>query len=106
MSTHKIERLTVAESVCARPKMYTAGGSLAEVLALFAGYDLAKRYGSHPIDDSPSKALQWLAKTCTNPSTECLSPSGHIEKILEHFATEAFALESIATFLRSQRKNA
>ena len=101
MSSYDIESLTIAESVCMRPTMYTSGGSLAEVLALFLGYGLAKRRGTHPTDDSPSRALHWLSETCAFP----LEPSRQLENVLQHFGTEAVAFSSIAAFLRADRNN-
>jgi hypothetical protein len=97
----KIEIRTIAEHVCARPRMYTSDGSLSQVLALFAGYDLAGRTGALTSDQSPSEALRWLAETCSYNEYEC--PSLQHGKILQHFGSEIDALNAIAHFLSVQR---
>lgn len=105
MSTFEIERLLLAEAVCRRPKMYTYGGTLAEILALFAGYDmaLAGREAVRPLDDSPSRVLNWLAETCSYSDKKYHLPSLHVEKILQHFGTEAAAVDAILVFLKDLR---
>lgn len=41
--------------------MYTNGGTLAEVLGLFAGYEFGVlAHGARPSDDSPALTIKWL----------------------------------------------
>src|SRR5262245_55514356 len=94
---HRIEPLTLARCVCLRPRMYTATGSLAEILALFLEYDLAAQQGARAGDESPSQVLKWLSATCSLNNDDL--PAKRLEKIIQHFGTEQAALVSISTFL-------
>ncbi|WP_083804946.1 hypothetical protein [Chthoniobacter flavus] len=97
----EIGTLTIAECVCLRPRLYISDGSLAEVLALFAGYDMAGKTGVILRDQSPLRALRWLAEVCSHD--ECELPALQCERIIRHFGTETNALSAIAGFLKAQR---
>jgi len=93
MTTFPIEPLNIAQCVCKRPRMYTANGTLAEVLALFEGYNLALRYGSSPAKDtSPAHVLKWLAGEL---GEDVVWPEERVTWLLERFQSEAAALSEI-----------
>lgn len=53
------EPRNTVQRVCSRPLMYTNGGTLAEVLALFAEYEFGVlAVAASPSDDSPALTIQ------------------------------------------------
>jgi hypothetical protein len=67
MDSYNIDPVSFAESICARPKMWTATGRLEEVMALFYGYEIAICHSGTLLASkpTPSDALKWLAqKSC------------------------------------------
>ena len=83
--------------------MYTNGGTLAEVLALFSGYDMGIRaHGSPPDDDSPSRVITWLDSQL---EVDGIHPAERHTEALARFETESAALAAIDSFASTiQRK--
>ena len=67
MDSSYIDPVSMAESICSRPKMWAATGRLEEVMAFFYGYEIAVCHSkTSPVSKpTPSDALEWLAqKSC------------------------------------------
>ena len=93
MTVEDIEPLNIAQCVCLRPKMYTANGTLAEVLALFDGYDLALRHdSSRASDTSPSHVLEWLNSGNT---ADIVRPQERMTRLLELYQSDEEALSAL-----------
>ena len=104
MSTYELEHICLAEAILCRPKMYTATGSLSEILALFVGFDEALRYGSGCIDKSPSYLLEWIIDQCAIQRYST-PPVLQVERILEHFGNADLALGALQEHAKKLRKN-
>ena len=108
MTSFDIEAISCAELVCGRPQLFTATSSLAEVLTLFSGYEMALRNIGGPfsrIDDSPSAALDWLASECGIQRNE-IPRATAVARIVNRFQTEQHAIESVAQYCRDRRRAA
>jgi hypothetical protein len=64
MDSYHIDPVSLAESICSRPKMWTATGRLEEVMAFFYGYVIAISHSkTSPVSKpTPSDALEWFAQ--------------------------------------------
>jgi len=103
MSTYDIERLSYAELVLRRPRMWTAGGTLPEVLSFFQGYDAAARMGARCQDESPCKLLDWLESECGLPRIGQL-PAEWTAQIIGHYGSAELALEALSEHATQERK--
>lgn len=105
MATHPIEPLSIAEAICARPGMFTASGSFAEVLGVLNGYEIGVRHtAGEPDDTSPTAALDWLADECGSERDRFrIYSSSWVELVLTRFSTESAAFEAMASFLKESR---
>lgn len=95
MTTFEIKQLNLAQCVLKRPRMFTVGGTLAEVLALFSGYELAMRSGARPRDDSPSLTINWLDKEL---GIDTLRPEHRHSAAVKKFHSEAGVLTAMDNF--------
>jgi hypothetical protein len=77
--------------------MFTASGSLAEILALFLEHDSEFQQGARGKDESASQVLNWLSVTCSLDKN--LLPAERLQKIIQHFGTEQAARDAIGAFL-------
>jgi len=98
MAVYEIEPFNIALCVCSRPQMYTASGSLGEVLALFEGYDVASKLGASPKDNSPAQILCWIDELV---DSECPFPKDRFVTLVSKFSTEAAALAAISTYAQT-----
>lgn len=62
MNFYPLEPVTLAESICSRPILWTASGSLEEVRSFFKGYEIANIHsGSNSVaKPTTSDALKWV----------------------------------------------
>lgn len=94
MTSLEIEHLNLAQCVLLRPRMYTANGTLSEVLSFLDGFDMAVRNSApRSVDISPSELLDWLRSELALVSY-CL-PSERLAWALEKFGSEASAMKAI-----------
>ena len=102
MTTKEINPLCLAQVICQRPKLFTANGSLGEVVALLEGYELALRNSEKlPKDRSPSHVLSWLAREVGYSEIQT-TPEIRVQLIEAHFQTEDKAFEAIGNYLENQ----
>ncbi|TWU01054.1 hypothetical protein Pla52n_44250 [Stieleria varia] len=83
--------------------MWTAGGTLAEVIAFLSGLDYAARFadpeGETLDDESPRLLLNWLTSEFSLPGTA--ANSNWIPGLLNRYATEDAALAAMQEFAAS-----
>lgn len=108
--TPDITPLSHVEVLAKRPKMFTAHGSLGEILAFFDGYESAHRYAelrsSMPRPGpTPSDALLWLASQCEYVEGR-IFPLERLELILKRFGSSEAALAAIDAYAADQRNAA
>lgn len=100
-----LEPLSIARSVCLRPLMYTANGTLEEVIALLSGYIMGIQHSrTTPVDQSPADAIEWFAKKCEIPLAT-LSPKERTELIIKSFGSSEEALSELNKFLEERSKS-
>ncbi len=102
MNSYDLEHLSIAEHVCLRPGLYTANGSLSEVLALLDGYRLAVQTERHPTSDvSPIQTLDWLANEIgLDQNTK---PTERVGAILARFGNENAAIQAMLKHAKTLR---
>ncbi len=91
MATDDIQRINLVQAICARPRMYTQNGTLAEV------YDLLTDGSSpQPIAGSRAKAsvvatVRWLRENADDPARI-------VDEMLEMHGTDENALKAMYQF--------
>lgn len=93
----------LTELICAKPHIWTVGGTLAEVIAFISGLDYASRFAaveSETLDsESPRLLLNWLTSEFSLPGTA--ANSNWIPGLLSRYATEDAALAAMREFAAS-----
>ncbi len=101
-----VRNLSIVEMLIKRPAMFTAHGSLAEVIAYLEGYEAAPQTtaGTANPDSGPSikEAFEWLAEQCGGPLP--LRPLDRLDRILARFETEAATFEALNAFTERYRE--
>ena len=102
MAIEKVEVLNIAECVCKRPKMFTATGSIEEIVAFFSGYESASMYSSNVKDMSPVQALSWISSECGIEDRFSYGlPLNYVEVVKNRFGTSSNLLEELLSYFSS-----
>jgi hypothetical protein len=103
--------LSHVEFLTKRPKLFTAHGSLGEILAFCDGYESARRHmelsssvAPRP-GPTPSDALVWLASQCEYVEGRTF-PLERLELILKRFGSSEAALAALDAYAADQRNAA
>ena len=87
MTTHDIKRLSLVQTVLLRPRMYTVGGSLPELLAFFNGCLIPSRELATRDDGSVRLLVDWMSEECGFDDALINIRRAH-EMLLDRFGTE------------------
>lgn len=96
MVDSEIEILNTAQGICARPLLFTASGSLCEVLAVFVGFNHAVLNGTSPRETSPVRVLKWLSDEFSDSKRRSLQEV--VIALIDRYSTESAALEAISQY--------